>query len=51
MSLAYINSDGAGSSGVRLFEEAEGFDPKGGDEGVEVDLDNEPRSLLDFLNT
>ena len=42
MSLVRINSEGAGSSGVRLFEEAEGFDPEGGDEGVEVDLDDEP---------
>jgi len=42
MSLACINSDRAGSSEVRLSEEAEGFDPEGGDEGVEVDLDDEP---------
>jgi len=50
MSLACINSDGAGSSRVRLSEEAEVFDPEGGDEKVEVDLDDEPGSLLDFLN-
>ena len=36
---------------MRLFEKAEGFDAEGGDEGVEVDLDDEPGLLLDFLNT
>ena len=29
MSLACTNSDGDGSSGVRLSKEAEGFDPEG----------------------
>ena len=38
MSLACINSDGARSSRVRLFDDAKGFDPKGGDEG-----ENTPR--------
>ena len=50
MLLTCINSDGAGSFRVRLSEEAEGFDPDGGDKGVEVDLDDEHGSLLDFLN-
>ena len=50
MSLAFIYSDGVGSSEVKLFEELEGFNPKGIDEKVEMDLNNEPGSLLDFLN-
>ena len=28
----------------------EGSDPEDGDEGMELDLDNEPGALLDFLN-
>ena len=50
MSLTCINSDGAESSRVKLSEGAEGFDPKGGDEGVKIDLDDEHGSLLNFLN-
>ena len=49
-SLTYMNSDGAGSSGVKFFEKAEGYDPKGGDAWVEIDLDDETRSLLNSLN-
>ena len=51
MSIPCINSDGAGSSGVKLSTEADGFDPEGRDEGAEIDLDDEPGLLLDFLNT
>jgi len=50
MPLACINLDGVGSSGVKLSERAEGFDSEGGRWGLEVDLDYEPESLLDFLN-
>ena len=35
---------------MKFSEEAEGSDPEGSDDGVEVDLDDEPGSLLDFLN-
>ena len=47
--LARLNFIGAGPSGVKFFEEAEGSDPAGSDNRVEVDLDDEPGSLLDFL--
>ena len=50
MSLTFIYSDGVGSSEVKLSEELKGFNSKGGDEKVEMDLNNEPGSLLDFLN-
>ena len=47
-------STGAGPSGARCLEEPkmrhEGSDPADGDEGMELDLNDEPRSLLDFLN-
>ena len=52
---ARLSSDGAGPSGVKFLEEArakpKGSDPDGGDEGVDIDLDDEHESLLDFLNT
>jgi len=51
---ARSSSDGVGPSGVKFLEEAgakpEGSDPEGGDEGVDIDLDDEHESLLDFLN-
>ena len=50
MSVTCIYSDRAGSSGVKLSKEPKGFDPEGGDEGVEINLDDELESLLDFLN-
>ena len=41
-------------SGARCLEEhrmrPEGSDPKDSDEGVELDLNDEPGALLDFLN-
>ena len=49
-SLTRLNSDGAGPSGAKFFNEAEGSDPEGSDDGGEVDLDDEPGSLQDFLN-
>ena len=49
-SLTYMSSDGAASSGVKFSEEAEGSAPEGRDAWVEIDLDDEPGSLLDFLN-
>ena len=49
-SPACMNSDGAGSSRVKLSEENEGFDPEGGDVWMEIVLDDEPESLLDSLN-
>ena len=45
-----MNSDGAGSSGVKLSGEDEGFFPENGDAWVEIDLNDEPGSLLDSLN-
>jgi len=45
-----MNSDGAGSSGLKLFGKDEGFDPEGEDVWMEIDLDVEPGSLLDSLN-
>ena len=54
VSRAHLDSDGVGPSDVRFLDEAgakpEGSNPKDGDEGVEIDLDDGPRSLLDFLN-
>ena len=50
MSLACVNSGGTSSSRVKVFEEAADSDPEGGDEGMEIDLDKEPGSLLYFLN-
>ena len=54
MSHVRLDSDRAGPSGVRFLDEAgvkpEGSDCEDGDERVEIDLDDEPRSLLDFLN-
>ena len=54
VSRARLGSDGAGLSGLRFLNGAgaktEGSDPEDGDEGVEIDLDDEPRLLLDFLN-
>ena len=51
---ARLSSDGVGPSGVKFLEEAgakpEGSDPEGGDKGVDIDLDDEHESLLDFLN-
>ena len=39
---------------MRFLDEAgakpEGSDPEDGDERVEIDLDDKPGSLLDFLN-
>ena len=35
---------------MKLSEGAEEFDLEGGYKGVEIDLDDEPGSLLDFLN-
>ena len=40
-SLTYISS-GAGSSGVKFSEEAEGSDPEAEDAWVEIDLEDEP---------
>ena len=51
MSPACMNSNGAGSSEVKLSREDEGFDPEGENARVEIDMDDEPRSLLDSLNT
>ena len=51
VSLAHLNSDGAGPSVLKFTEEAKDSDPEGSDDEVEVNLDDEPRSLLDFLNT
>ena len=54
VSRARLSSDGVGPSCVKFLKKAgakpEGSDPEGGDEGVEIDLDDEPRSLQDFLN-
>ena len=53
MSRARLDSDGAGSSGMRFLDKV-GVNPEGSspgdDEGVEIDLDDEPESLMDFLN-
>ena len=47
-------SAGAGPSGARCLDEhgtrPEGFNPEDGDKGTELDLDDEPRVLLEFLN-
>ena len=51
MSSSRIGFDGAGSSGVELPKEAEDSDSVGGDEEVEIDLNDKPGSLLDSLNT
>ena len=51
MSPACMNSNEAGSSEVKLSREDEGFDPEGENARVEIDMDNEPKSLLDSLNT
>ena len=54
MSRACLGSAGAGPSGVESLEypglRLEGFDLEDGDEGVELDLDDEPETLLIFLN-
>ena len=51
---ALLSFDGADPSGVKFLEEAgakpKGSDPEGGDEGVDINLDEEHESLLDFLN-
>ena len=50
----YSGSTGAGLSGAMCLEEPgmrpEGCDPEDGDEVMELDLNDEPRVLLDFLN-
>ena len=54
MSRACLGSAGAGLSGVKFLEEPvlrhEGTDPEDGDEGVELDLEDESGALLVFLN-
>ena len=50
MSFAYIGFDEIGGSGEEPPEEVKGFGPVGGDKEVKIDMDNEPESLLDFLN-
>ena len=50
MPLASMNSDEAGSSGVKFSGEDDDFDPEVRDGWVEINLDDEPRSLLDSLN-
>ena len=51
MSPACMNSNKTGSSEVKLSREDEGFDPAGENARVEIDMDDEPGSLLDSLNT
>jgi len=49
MTLACMTPMGLALSEWKLSEEAQDSDPESGD-GVEINLDDEPRSLLDFLN-
>ena len=50
MSRTHLGSAGASPSGVESLEELglrlKGFDPEDGDEGVELDLDDELETLL-----
>ena len=48
--LACLNSGGVGCSELKLSEEAADSDPEAGDEGMNIHLDDEPVSLLDFLS-
>ena len=50
MSLAFIGFDRVGASGEEPPEEVKDSGPVGGDKEVEIDLDDEPKSLLDSLN-
>jgi len=50
MSFAHVNSDGVEPSSAGSSEEVEDFDSEGRDVGMQEDLDDEPMSLLDFLN-
>jgi len=45
-----MNSDEAGSFREKLFIEDKGFNPEDGNALVEIDLDDEPGSLLDSQN-
>jgi len=51
MSPTCISFDGDGSSWVEPQEKVVGSDPVGGNEEVKIDLDDEPGSLLNSLNT
>ena len=51
MSFACVNSSRAGSFGVKLFKVAADSNLEAGDEGMKIDMDDEPETLLDFLNT
>jgi len=50
MSPARIGFDKVGSSEEKPPEEIKGSGLVGGDKELEIDLDGEPRSLLDSLN-
>jgi len=50
MSPAHISFDEAGALGEKLPEEVKGFRLVGEDKEVEIDLDDEPEPLLNFLN-
>ena len=50
MSPIPIGFERAGTSREEMPEEVKGSGPLGGDEEVKIDLDDEPKSLLDSLN-